>query len=75
MFMRGQYLAVMMPSHHLACKDGYVYIHRLKAEEKLGRQLKPGECVHHIDENKLNNELDNLMIFKTKADHTAFHHG
>ena len=75
MFMRGEYLAVMMPHHHLACKDGYVYLHRLNAEKKLGRKLLDTECVHHKDENKLNNELNNLVIFKTKADHTAFHMG
>ena len=59
----------------MAHKDGYVYVHRLKAEEKLGRKLKHGECVHHIDGDKLNNDIDNLMIFKTTADHTAFHDG
>ena len=29
-------------------------------EEKLGRKLLPNEQVHHIDENPLNNNLDNL---------------
>jgi hypothetical protein len=74
-FLRGKYLAVMMPQHHLACKDGYVYIHRLNAEKMLGRQLHPTEHVHHIDCNKLNNSYDNLMVFKTQGDHAAFHNG
>lgn len=59
----------------MALSDGYVYVHRLKAEEKLKRPLKSTECVHHIDENKLNNSCDNLMVFKTNADHSAFHKG
>ena len=71
----GQYLAVQRPAHHKARSDGYVYIHQLQAEKKLGRQLNKNECVHHIDENKYNNDIDNLMIFKTKSDHAAFHSG
>ena len=55
--------------------DGYVYIHQLQAEKMLGRKLNKKECVHHIDENKYNNSFDNLMVFKTIADHTAFHSG
>ena len=73
--LTGKYLAIYKPSHPKARIDGHVYIHQLQAEKKIGRQLKNGECVHHIDEDKYNNDLDNLMIFKTKADHTAFHGG
>lgn len=71
----GQYLAVFKPNHHKANKEGYVYIHQLQAEKKLGRQLNNEEVVHHIDENKFNNDIDNLMVFKSKSDHTAFHNG
>ena len=35
---------------------------RILMEEKLGRPLEPNEDVHHIDGNKLNNNLDNLAI-------------
>ena len=71
----GKYLAIKMPNHHKARNDGYVYIHQLQAEKKLGRKLKKEECVHHIDENKYNDDVDNLMVFKTKLDHTSFHSG
>lgn len=70
-----QYLMVRRPDHHKANHDGYVYIHQLQAEKKLGRKLKAGECVHHIDRNKCNNDLDNLMVFKTSSDHASFHRG
>ena len=52
-----------------------MFIHRLQAEKKLGRYLKREECVHHIDENKFNNSLDNLIVFKTRSDHKAYHMG
>ena len=71
----GKYLAVQRPAHPKARIDGYVYIHQLQAEKKLGRQLNKDECVHHIDENKYNNDINNIIVFKTKSDHAAFHSG
>lgn len=71
----GNYLAIQRPNHPKARSDGYVYIHHLQAEKKIGRSLKDGECVHHIDENKYNNSIENLMVFKTNSDHSAFHSG
>ena len=51
-------------------REGYKYfidkhgrekaLHRYVMECKLGRKLKSNEIVHHIDEDKLNNEPDNL---------------
>jgi len=49
--------------------DGYLrdsktdkYIHRLVMEKHLGRELLPEENIHHIDGNKSNNKIKNLMI-------------
>lgn len=39
----GKYLAVQRPVHPKARSDGYVYIHQLQAEKKLGRQLSEKE--------------------------------
>lgn len=71
----GEYLCEFAPNHPRATKEGYVRTHILVAEEKLGRYLQSEECVHHIDKDKYNNSPDNLMIFKTIADHSAFHKG
>ena len=71
----GEYLCELAPGHPRATKEGYVRTHILVAERKLGRYLQPDECVHHIDEDKYNNSPDNLMVFKTVADHSAFHKG
>lgn len=53
----------------------FVREHVIIAEKKLGRRLNRSEVVHHIDGNKENNNPDNLMVFATKADHSAFHKG
>lgn len=47
--------------------------HRRVAEQKLGRPLRPGEVVHHIDGDKHNNDPSNLMIFSSQADHARWH--
>ena len=73
--MNNGYVEIMMPDHPNARRNGTVFEHRLMAEKKLGRILTKEETVHHIDGNKCNNDLDNLMVFKTSADHSAFHKG
>lgn len=47
--------------------------HRVVAEKMLGRKLKKGEIVHHIDNNKHNNNPKNLLVM-TQAQHAALHY-
>jgi len=49
------------------------HTHRVVAEQMLGRKLRPGEVVHHIDGDKRNNTPSNLMVFKNQAEHAAWH--
>lgn len=69
------YYQYYIPKHHLANKAGLVYEHQIMAEAKLGRELKSEEVVHHNDRDKHNNSFDNLIVFKTIADHTSYHAG
>lgn len=46
--------------------------HRVVAEAMLGRRLKPGEIVHHIDGNKKNNNHGNLKVM-TQSEHIREH--
>lgn len=47
--------------------------HRVVAEQILGRELRPGEVVHHIDGDKRNNAPENLKVFPSQAEHARFH--
>lgn len=47
--------------------------HRVVAEEILGRKLKPGETVHHMDGNKRNNRPENIRVFRSQSEHAKFH--
>lgn len=58
--------------------SGYVYLgqereHRIIAEKKLGRKLKKGETVHHIDGNKSNNNEENLYVCDSMRSHNKVH--
>ena len=48
------------------------HTHRIVAEQKLGRSLKKGEIVHHIDGNKRNNDPSNLIVM-TQSEHCSLH--
>jgi hypothetical protein len=58
-------------------KNNYVklksrHMHRVVAEQKIGRKLLAGEIVHHVDGVKWNNHPDNLLVM-TQAEHARIH--
>jgi hypothetical protein len=67
------YLLLKKPDHPRASSAGFVYVHILVAEQKLGRPLFPGETVHHRDHNVLNNEPENIEVFESRGEHTRHH--
>lgn len=67
------YVTVYIGTHHpFARYCGSIREHILVMQKHLGRQLKKGEVVHHIDGNKTNNELSNLDLC-TVQEHNACH--
>lgn len=67
------YFAVYMPEHPRAKPNGYVFEHVLVAEKLLGRALLVDEVVHHIDGNKQNNDIENIMVFPNQSAHMLHH--
>lgn len=53
----------------MARANGYVPEHRLKVAKELGRPLTSEECVHHIDHDNHNNDLDNLELWPNNRIH------
>lgn len=66
-------------------KDGYkvienelethgekIFEHRLVMEQNLGRKLLFSEIIHHINHNKLDNRIENLMIV-SRTEHVKIH--
>jgi len=51
----------------------WIFEHRLVCENFIGRELTEEEVVHHIDSNRQNNSINNLMIFPNQKEHAKFH--
>jgi hypothetical protein len=66
------YIDLWRPGHPLARVDGYVCEHRLVLHD-AGLTVPDGFEVHHIDEDRSNNSLDNLAVL-TAAAHHRLHH-
>lgn len=67
------YIMIKSPYHPYKNARGYVFEHRLVMEAHLGRYLDSNEEVDHKDKNRKNNNIENLQLFETKGQHTAYH--
>lgn len=60
------------PPHPRRNAKGLYPLHRVLAENKLGRLLEPNEVVHHRDEDKKNDSPSNLEV-KSRSEHSKDH--
>lgn len=53
-------------------KKGNAKVHRVVMEQYLGRKLNNDEVVHHINEDKKDNRIENLQVM-TREEHSKMH--
>ncbi len=70
------------PNGKVVIQKGYAYVRkdgtyvrrvRLLMQEHLGRPLLPEERVHHINENKLDDRIENLVLCDSHSEHRTKH--
>jgi len=67
------YIRRHVPDHPFADKRGYVFEHRLVAEQTIGRYLRKDEVVHHLNRITDDNRPENLAVM-TMSEHAKLHH-
>ena len=66
------YVAVYVPDHPNANKDGYVMKHHLVMERYIGGDIPTGYVVHHKNGKRNDNRIENLELM-TLGEHTSHH--
>ena len=67
------YIFVKAKDHPYTSTEGYVKRSRLVMEKALGRYLKPQEVIHHINRDRSDDRLENLMLFESNGKHIKYH--
>lgn len=70
------YRLLYVPEHPSSMKnrnwEGYIYEHIYFIEQSLGRELRENEVVHHLDGNRSNNRIENLIVLE-HSQHMKLH--
>ena len=66
------YIRIYFPDHPKSDKRGWISEHDLIMECYIGRWLKKDEVVHHKNEIKIDNRIENLQLMKRK-EHSKYH--
>ena len=72
--IRRGYVYIWVKEHPNKTTDGVMAEHRLVMEKSLGRYLTKEERVHHLNGNKSDNKLENLILFPNENEHERWHY-
>jgi len=76
--VNGEYITFKVPEgckfSCMANKKGYILLHRLIMAEYLQRPLTKEEVVHHINDIKDDNRIENLKLLKDSRNHVNLYH-
>jgi len=71
--MNKGYYMVKNREHPRSNSSGYIMEHILIAEKHIGRLLKDGEVIHHINSDPSDNRIENLYLFPSIGSHHSYH--
>lgn len=69
----GKYIHIKVNNHPFSSKKGYIREHRLVMERHIGRYLLLTEVVHHINNIRDDNRIENLMLLENDSSHSKLH--
>ena len=67
------YIWLHSPDHPFKDVRNNVLEHRIVVEKQIKRFLDPSDIVHHINGDRKDNRIENLIAFTSKSSHIRFH--
>jgi hypothetical protein len=67
------YILEYAPYHPFPCQGHYVLQHRLVMEKYIKRFLLPDEVVHHVNDIRDDNRIENLQLLSGLGEHNTIH--
>lgn len=68
------YVFIFKPEHPFANDVGYIKRSRYVMEQYLGRYLRPEEIIHHINEKRDDDRIENLRLCLSNSEHMQIGH-